>query len=220
VANDLKSRIETVSRQAHDSAEEMLKQVRAEFGEKMDGVTTRVATLETSRDGDQKQIAALQQQLSDMQGKVTDEAAELAAVRRQVQDTGDNARERIATLKQDQDSTRHDVGVIENKLAVDKVPFEASTGHIRELSEGISLNVSSTDPTYRRADGWLWVAADRRNIWLRNLAAQEPLTFYGYQDGRKRELVITNVSKSGVTGYLLLPKESAASGRAEAAAGQ
>ena len=40
--------------------------------------------------------------------------------------------------------------------------------------------------------------------------AQEPLVFYGVKDGKRRELVITNVAKNSVTGYLLLPKETEA----------
>jgi predicted nucleic acid-binding Zn-ribbon protein len=216
-ARDLTARIETASQQARDSAQEMLRQVRAEVNEKVDSVATRVATLESSHDTDQKQIAALQEELSRVREQMTEQGTELAKVSRQSQDNSTNEQERIAALKQDQDTARHDIGTIENKLAVEKVSFEASTGHVRELSPGISLTVSGTDTTYRRANGWLWVAADRRNIWLRNVAAQEPLTFYGYRDGQKRELVITNVNKSGVAGYLLLPKEPQSEGRAEAA---
>ena len=102
-----------------------------------------------------------------------------------------------------------------------KVPFRGQQGsHVRELTDGISLYISGTDASYRRANGWLWVMPDHRNIGLRNLAAQEPLTFYGYQDGQKRELVITNVSQAGITGYLLLPKEAPSGARTEAGAGQ
>ena len=50
---------------------------------------------------------------------------------------------------------------------------------------------------------------DRRTIWLKGQNAGEPVSFYGHEDGKKRELVITNVTKGSVTGYLLLPGESA-----------
>ena len=54
----------------------------------------------------------------------------------------------------------------------------------------------------------MWVLPDRRTIWLRQQGAQEPVDFYGYTDGKKRELVITSVTKGSVAGYLLLPKEA------------
>jgi hypothetical protein len=54
----------------------------------------------------------------------------------------------------------------------------------------------------------MWVLPDRRTIWLRQQGAQEPVDFYGYNDGMKRELVITSVAKRSVAGYLLLPKKA------------
>ena len=46
-----------------------------------------------------------------------------------------------------------------------------------------------------------------RTIWLKNQLAQDPVIFYGNVDGKKRELRITNVTGSSVTGYLVLPGE-------------
>ena len=177
IGRDLRARIETT--------EAKFEQVGAQISQKLEGVNTRVATLESSEQGDQKQIATLQQDLGQMREQVQEQAGELAQVRGHVQD-------------------------------VEKVPFQAEKGRTSDLADGISLYLSDTDPNYRRADGWLWVTSDGRNIWLRDLAAQEPLTFYGVQDGQKRELVITNVTASGVTGYLLLPKEPDAASQAEA----
>jgi hypothetical protein len=48
---------------------------------------------------------------------------------------------------------------------------------------------------------------DRRTIWLRGQGAQEPVVFYGTRDGKRRELVITNVAKNSVSGYLILPAD-------------
>ena len=205
MARDLKARIEM--------AQAKFEQVGAELSEKMDRAVTRIATLESSRQGDQQQLAALQQRLDQ---RIEEQDANLADLRAQMQDNSAATKEQIAALKQDQDLARHDIGAIESKLAVDKVSFEASKGRTQELAPGITLYLSGTDTNYRRADGWLWLAEDRRNIWLRDLAAQQPLTFYGVQDGQKRELVITNVTAGSVAGYLLIPKESVEAPRAEA----
>jgi hypothetical protein len=71
----------------------------------------------------------------------------------------------------------------------------------------VSLNVKGTDISHRRVSGWMWVMPDRRTIWLRAQGAQQPVVFYGSQDGKRREVVITNVTKDSVTGYVLLPDE-------------
>ena len=95
---------------------------------------------------------------------------------------------------------------IANGLAVERVNFEVAKGHSQELAPGISIGLTGTDVQYRRVKGWMWVMPDRRTIWLRNQDAQEPVVFYGLTDGKKRELVITQVAKGSVAGYLVLPK--------------
>ena len=91
-----------------------------------------------------------------------------------------------------------------------RIDFELSKGHSRELAPGISLGITRTDVAFRHVSGWMWVLPDRRTIWLRQQGAQEPVDFYGYNDGKKRELVITSVTKGSVAGYMLLPKEGSA----------
>jgi sortase A len=93
------------------------------------------------------------------------------------------------------------------KPGVKRVTFEVSVGHSRQLVPGISVGFTGTNVTHHRADGWMWVVPDHRTIWLRNLSAYEPVIFYGHQDGKKRELMMTSVTEKWVTGYLLLPED-------------
>jgi sortase A len=80
--------------------------------------------------------------------------------------------------------------------------FNVSQGHSRELIPGkIWFGLSSADPASRSVNGWLWVMPDRRTIWLRDFDARHPMFFY--QDGEKRELVITSVAGTSVNGYLV-----------------
>jgi hypothetical protein len=53
----------------------------------------------------------------------------------------------------------------------------------------------------------MWIMPDRHTIWLRDQGTREPLVFNVYGDRKRCELVITNVTKSSVGGYLLLPEE-------------
>jgi hypothetical protein len=46
---------------------------------------------------------------------------------------------------------------------------------------------------------------DRRTVWLHDQGAQQPVVFYGVRDGKRKELVITNVTRDSISGYLLLP---------------
>ncbi len=93
--------------------------------------------------------------------------------------------------------------------AVEKIPFEAGKSRYSELPGAVSLYVGSTDLRSHSVSGWIWVADTHRHIWLRDQKAGEPVILPGSQGGQRRELVITGVSKSSATGYLLLPRESA-----------
>jgi hypothetical protein len=53
-------------------------------------------------------------------------------------------------------------------------------------------------------NGWMWVMPDRRTIRLTRQHTREPLVFYGRQDGKRRELVITSIGRNSVSGYLQL----------------
>jgi len=133
----------------------------------------------------------------------------LTATRREAQDNHAATGERLASLQQSQQRDRQDVDTMASRLAVRRVDFGVPKGHSRDLAPGFSLGVTGTDVSTRRVSGWMWVLPDRRTIWLRNQSAQEPVVFYGLGDGKKRELVITHVTRNSVVGYLVLPGEGA-----------
>lgn len=228
LGRDLRARIDAISRRASQATEDAYSRLEArldaEVKSRTQGVTNvtdRVSNLEASRAADQTELAQLKQELdrARQEANVLDQDSrhasqqaeqqsnELAQVKSELEDHQLNADQQIAALKRDQDRDRREVAGISNKLAVEKIPFEAGTNHTSELTDGISLHVSDTDVAYRRVSGWMWVASEHRDIWLRDQGALEPVIFYGSRDGQKRELVITNVAKNSVTGYLLLPKE-------------
>lgn len=87
------------------------------------------------------------------------------------------------------------------------IHFNVSKNHSAQLAPGISLGITEIDAESERVNGWMWLMPIRRTIWLRNQRTQEPLVFYSFQDGKRRELRITSVTQDSVTGYLLLPGE-------------
>lgn len=100
-----------------------------------------------------------------------------------------------------------------NRSGSTRISFQVMENHSRELTPGILLGITRTDSVNGRVNGWMWVTASRRTIWLRSQPTHQPMAFYGYRDGKRRELVITKVTDDSVTGYLLLP--DSANGRAE-----
>jgi len=82
-----------------------------------------------------------------------------------------------------------------------EIAFSVPERHSRELVPGkIWFGLSSTDAVDRSVNGWIWVMPERRTIWLRDVDARRPVIFY--QNGEKRELVITSVTHNSAKGYL------------------
>lgn len=208
IVRETRARIESTGKQASEAAAAAVRRVEAEVDTKLAGIRTDVADLKSSQERDQARIASLQQELNQVRTEVGRQSEELAATRGQVNNAAAAANQQFSTLREDQQRNRHDVDSIAANLAVERVDFEASKGHSRQLTPGVSLGLTNTDIQYRRVSGWMWIMPDRRTIWLRNQSAMEPVVFYGLADGKKRELVITQVTKNSIAGYLLLPANS------------
>jgi predicted nucleic acid-binding Zn-ribbon protein len=210
LGRQMEARIQAVRKRAQETSTELFHHAQAQIENQIQALQTRLTRVETASETEQMRVASLQRELGEMRSEMTKQAEELIAVRREMDQNGASHQQQLASLSERQQRDRHDVDAIAEKLAVERVSFEVSKNHSQELAPGISLGITGTDVTYRRATGWMWVMPDRRTIWLRGRGAQEPVIFYGVKDGKRRELVITNVAKNSVTGYLLLPKDGEA----------
>lgn len=203
LSRDVQGRV----KQSSEAASAMIRRTQSEVEARIGGVDRRVAELEASNTADQARIAGLQRQVQDLRGDLTRQSDELAVTRRDVGALGVGAEKRFNAIEASEHTDRSDVDAISTSLAVERVPFEVSKGHSRELAPGISMGLTKTDVAFRRVEGWMWIMPDRRTIWLRGHGSQEPVVFYGLNDGKKREVVITSVGKDSIAGYVLLPKQ-------------
>jgi predicted nucleic acid-binding Zn-ribbon protein len=204
----MQTKVETAAKQAQDSTAAVYRRVQAQIDERLQSVQTRLTHLESSSDNQQTRVAELQRELEQTRSEMSKQTDQIAAVRSQIDANGAAHDRQFAQLQRGEDTNRRDVAAVERKLAVHRVDFEVTKNHSRELAEGISLGVTNTDVAHRYVSGWLWVMPDRRTIWLKNQNASQSVVFYGTTDSKKRELVITNVARGSVIGYLLLPGES------------
>jgi hypothetical protein len=153
-------------------------------------------------------VEKIQTELAVLRQEMARQAAQLRAARDQVEHDGASRDQELVSLNQRLTEESRDVGGLAKKLEVKRVDFEVPKNHSQQLAAGVSIGITGTDVSHRRVNGWMWVMPDRRTVWLRDQGAQQPVVFYGYHDSKRRELVITNVSKTSVSGYLLLPADS------------
>jgi hypothetical protein len=202
VEKTMASRIRAVRKQAQDLSDQVYQRVHAEVAAQNQVTEAKIARLESSSETDRANVEKLQTELATLREQT---AEQLQAVHAEMDRAGANRDQQLVSLNEQVGRESRDVEGLNKKLAVKRVDFEVTRNHSQQLTEDVSLGVTGTDVSHRRVTGWMWVMPDRRTIWLRGQGAQEPVVFYGTQDGKRRELVITNVAKNSVSGYLILP---------------
>jgi hypothetical protein len=201
---ETESRFRYARKQAGELRAELSKRIHGEVLAQTEVLETKLAKLEAKSEADQALIGKLQTDLAALRDETEKQAAQLEGVHNQIEHDGANRDQQIASLNDQVGRENHDVQDLTNKLAVKRVDFEVTRNHSRDLGDGISLGITGTDVSHRRVTGWVWVMPDRRTVWLHDQGAQEPVVFYGLRDGKRKELVITNVTKDSISGYLLL----------------
>lgn len=201
---ETESRFRYARQQAGELRAELSKRIHGEVLAQTQVLETKVAKLEAKGEADQALIAKLQTDLAALRQETEKQAAQLDGVHNQIEHDGANRDQQIASLNDQVGRENRDVQDLNQKLAVKRVDFEVTRNHSRDLGDGISLGITGTDVSHRRVTGWVWVMPDRRTVWLHDQGAQEPVVFYGLRDGKRKELVITNVTRDSISGYLLL----------------
>ncbi|HXI44420.1 MAG TPA: hypothetical protein VNH83_30830 [Bryobacteraceae bacterium] len=217
---EMTSRVRAAARQAQSLNMKLYRQLHEEMASQTQGIATQISRLESAGESAHASVEVLQTALGALREQADQQAGELRKVKDELDRDSANHGKLLASITEQMESKAREVEALSKKLDVRRVDFEVTRNHTGPLTDEISLSVTGTDVSHRRITGWMWVMPDRRTIWLHGQGAQQPVVFYGYQDGKRRELVITNVARDSVTGYLLLPGDNDTSLTAAASGGQ
>jgi hypothetical protein len=146
-------------------------------------------------------------QRSQMERVQTELKQDVAAVR-------DETSRDLSGVHQQEETNTRDLGALSRRLDRDRVDFELAKGQTQEIAPGVTLRISGTNTMYQRFRGSLWLLQDHRTLWLRDQSVYQPVRFFHKETGEPDELVVTDVTKKFVIGYLLVPaqREAAAVG--------
>ena len=133
---------------------------------------------------------------------------DLARTRQELASVRENYARELAGLREQQTSNQRQISTINNLLSTDEVDFEITKNQEEELVPGVSLHLTKTDIQHQSYQGWIWLAANRRTIWVRGQGVQRPVVFYPKAGGEAYELVVTRVNEKDATGYLLIPRDT------------
>jgi len=116
----------------------------------------------------------------------------------------ENRRDLTGVLQQEQ-SNASDVSALSQKLNRERIDFELAKGQAKELIPGVTLRIRGMNPAYQRYHGALWLLQDHRTVWLRDQSVNEPVRFFHKDGGEPYELIVTDVTKKAVVGFLMAP---------------
>jgi uncharacterized phage infection (PIP) family protein YhgE len=215
---DNRQRIETLSEEAQKSVADALDQARSEARRSSARVATSLgAKLDLEQQQRQQvagQVAELQDatttessKINEVSGDVTNVKADVAATQSKLEATGSDLKRVMG-----------DMGVMSGLVATNS----SGLAELRTLGErnyvefdirktpapskvgDISISIRKTDPKRNRFT--ITVVADDKIVEKRDRTINEPVQFYVARNRQPYEIVVNEVKKDEVVGYLATPK--------------
>jgi predicted nucleic acid-binding Zn-ribbon protein len=201
---------QTIRRQTGELVSQAEQRMRAEMDQRAQVFGGRLDKVQTAQETDTQRVAQLQTELASAREQIAAQSQQISALQQETSGTIEKLGQQFARLDTQSQQDRRSLSSVSAQVERKRIDFTAPRGQSRQIAPGISLQVTRTDANNARIDGWLWLAADGRKIWMRQQSSQTPLVFYTKDDNRPRELVITNVNRNSVAGYLVTPSMPAA----------
>ncbi len=182
----------------------------ANFDQQASVVNTRLDQLESANRFQRAEFDRVRREMADSRHEVADLRS----------DTSQDLHELRASNDQTADRLDGRLGVLEKDHRDQRIDFEISQNRSQPLVPGVTVSVESTDVEHQRYNGWVWLAQDRRTVWVRNQDAQVPVMIYPKAGGPPLRLVVNQVNHGDVVGYLLIPESQASYGQAADVSGE
>ena len=162
--------------------------------------------------------SALDARLRQVESEEAAQRAQLAQVEANLKQEISAAQEAngrdLSGMRQQEEANARDVGALYQKLDHQRIDFELGKGQTKELVPGISLQIRGVNTAHERYHGALSLLNDHRTVWLRDQSAHQPVRFFPTAGGEPYDLVVTDISKKSVSGYLLAPVKPGAAAAA------
>jgi uncharacterized phage infection (PIP) family protein YhgE len=195
--------------EAEARAEQLAKQLQAEQAKAAQQLTSEISGVKQSADAN----------AADLNSKITGVTTDVGGVKTQLTSTQSELEKTIATLK----SVQGDLGVTSGlvatngqelaalKLKGERNYLDIKLGRTKQPVKfaDVTLLLKKTDPKHNRYS--VDVMADDKVTEKKDRNINEPVQFFTAKGGRTPyELVVNQVGKDQIVGYLSMPKDTAA----------
>lgn len=196
------ARTQKESREMGSSLRKEIASVRSGVSAQEQASAARIRELESQQQAQVTRTAQLEREVARLNTQV-------AGLRGDLNSASDGHARETAALRQDLQRTTGRVEQVASFGNRARTRFEATPGKTVEIAPGLLLHISKVDVRYRRFAGWLQLVNDSaRFLWLRDQSVLQTVPFYTGKQALRHDLVVTDLSPGGVTGYLIFPTQS------------
>lgn len=166
-------------------------QLRAETDAKTGALETRLNTLEAQQAAQQARLTAVEQQVQE----------ELKSLRTDTQKDVNGLAQRIS-------GNDRQVELLDARTTPQRVDFQLPRGRPVEMVPGISVLVRKVQVNRQQFDARVNLLAEKHSLSVVNHGAYQPVRFTSKKNHQAYELVVTDVGKDFVVGYVILPAQA------------
>jgi chromosome segregation ATPase len=204
----LQTGLETVRSQAQAAATQVGQRLREDMNKSIELVQSRLAALESNQRESSDHMNQLQQQVNGLKTELAAMRTENSTVSSRINDL-DNAQQKtgsdLSGLNQKVATSQNELNTLTTRLDRKRSNFSVATLGTGEIAPGILLVVRHIDLIKQQIDGTLERGANISSLPIQGQGIQKPFLFDMPGESRPGELVFTQVSEGGVSGYLLMP---------------
>jgi len=198
----------TVAANADRRASQLVGKLEAEYRQQQSAMASQIGEVKQAASSTSQQVASVAQDVNSVRGDVTQTRSELESTRAELR----------TELKTELKSVRGDLGIKSGLIATNARELAA----LRQLGErhyhefavnknGRAIKIASVSLILRKTDTkrnkfTLDVLADDKRVEKKDKNLNEPVQFYVSGARQPYELVVNDVKKDRIVGYLAVPK--------------
>ena len=205
---NMKANLQTARNQAQASATQLGQRIRAEVSQSMQLIQSRLAGVESNQKEASEHVAQLEEQVAGLKRELAgmrEEALASTEKIKQLSDAQQTSSTQLSGLNERMVASQASLNTLTTRVDRKRMDFKLPTRRTEQIAPGIYLTLRRTDSRNQEVDGTLQLGAEGRHLPIRGQGIQKPIIFYMQDESRPAELVLTQVSKDGVSGYLMMP---------------
>jgi chromosome segregation ATPase len=206
IESSMKSNLEAVRTQAQAAATQAGQRIRNDVNQSLQAIQSRLTGIESNQREAAERVAQLQNEVMDLKRQIASAKEESSATGeriKQLQEQQQASTNELSGLNQRMMSNQTAITDLSTRVERKRVDFDVIKNKPAEILSGVHLTLKRADPSRQEMDGTLQLGANSPDLSIRGQGIQKPILFHMPGDGTPIELVVTQVAKNRVVGYVM-----------------